>query len=91
MVQLTPESLLNNLDTGSILGCMKTRNAFTVFHFRYQKMIFRLIILGSYHRTRNMTKRSAKTQTKNNMLLLAGTKNICGRNEGFVQLVHQFN
>ena len=53
------------LDTSSILGSIKTRSAFTIFHFWYQKMIFSLLFsCGSCPRSRSRTKRSVRTQTK---------------------------
>ena len=44
---------------------MKTRSAFTVFHFWYQKMTFTFLFsYGSCPRPRDRTKRSTRTQTK---------------------------
>ena len=44
---------------------MKTRSAFTIFHFWYQKMIFSFLISqGSCPRPRGRTKRSVRAQTK---------------------------
>ena len=53
------------LSTTSILGSMKTRSTFTIFHFWYQKMIFSFLFsYGSCPRPRRRTKRSARTQAK---------------------------
>ena len=48
-----------------MLGSMKTRSAFTIFHFWCQKMIFSFLFsYGSCPRSRSRTKRSVRTQTK---------------------------
>ena len=47
-----------------MLGCIKTRSAFTIFHFWYQKMIFCfLFFYGSCPGPRSRTNRSERTQT----------------------------